>query len=102
MISGSNRENTHVGCFFVDVNKRQLRRIVRKDIFTVLHAAKKNEERDFPVRPLDALLPSPPKSSATVKSTPCIHDVILQRNPSQQRTDGELFNRTPMRRGFSS
>jgi hypothetical protein len=77
MISGSNRENTRAECFFVDVSKRQPRRIVRKDIFTVSRVAKKNEGRDFPVRPLDAPPPSPLKSSDTVKSIPCIHDVIL-------------------------
>jgi len=101
MISGSKKENTHVGCFFVDVSKKQQKRNAHKGIFTVSRVAKKSVGKDFLARLLDALPPSPQKSSAIVKSIRCIHGVILQKSLLQQRTDGELFNKTPMRRDYS-
>jgi hypothetical protein len=101
MISGSKKENTHVGCFFVDVSKRPRKRNAHKGIFTVSRVAKKSVGKDSLARPLDAPPPSPRKNSATVKSIRCIHDVILQRSLLQQRTDGELFNKTPMRGDYS-
>jgi hypothetical protein len=68
MISGSKRENILVGCFFVDVSKRQQKRNAHKGIFTVSRVARKSVEKDFLVRPTDVPPPSPWKSSATVKN----------------------------------
>jgi hypothetical protein len=101
MISGSKKENILVGCFFVDVSKRQRKRNAHKGIFTVSRVAKKSVGKDFLARPTGVPPPSPRKNSAIVKNIRCIHDVILQRSLLQQRTDGELFNKTPMRGDYS-
>jgi hypothetical protein len=68
MISGSKKENILVGCFFVDVSKRQRKRNAHKGMFTVSRVVKKSVEKDSLARPLDAPPPSLPKSSDTVKS----------------------------------
>jgi hypothetical protein len=81
MISGSKKENILVGCFFVDVSKRQRKRNAHKGIFTVSRVAKKSVGKDSLVKPTDVPPPSPRKNSATVKSIRCIHDVTLYQGP---------------------
>jgi len=106
MISGSERENTPVGCFFVDAMKRQPKRIVRRDTFTVSPVANKKGEEDSRVRLLDVRLRFPRRNSATVKNTPCIHDAIPRRilfvQNSNEKSAGEPFNRKPINRASSS
>jgi len=81
MISGSKKENTLVGCFFVDVSKKQRKRNAHKGIFTVSRVAKKSVGKDFLAKPTDVPPSSPRKNSATVKSIQCIHDVTLCQDP---------------------